>query len=345
MAYGVTGFMVHRVLSAQALCLCLALAFDAAAQGEGASGEGEGAAEAAAEDSAAAGQDANALFQEGRTLMTAGLFDQACPKFEAALKLKQGVGVLLNLADCYDRIGRTASAWTTYSQAHKLAEEKNDDRAELAAQRAKALEPRLLKLTVIVPSESTVPGLEVLRDGVPIDEPFWGTDIPVDPGAYIIEARAPGRLAWSRRVSVTAASASITVPPLEVDPAAAPAEKERPDAAREEGLGTQRVLALVAGGAGIVGVGVGAVFGVVSMSKHNEAEESCASRGGQYVCDQAGFDAADAAIGAGNISTIGFIAGGVLLAAGAVLWITAPSSQEAPRVGVGPGRVLVRGAF
>jgi hypothetical protein len=277
--------------------------------------------------------------------MTAGLFDQACPKFEAALKLLRGVGVLLNLADCYDRTGRTASAWTTYSRAHRLAEEKNDDRAELAAQRATALEPRLVKLTIVVPNESTVPGLEVLRDGVPIEEPFWGTDIPVDPGAYVVEARAPGRLAWSRRVSVTAESASITVPPLEVDPSAVPVEEKRPDAPRDEGLGTQRVLALVAGGAGIVGVGVGAVFGIVSMSKHNEAEESCVSQGGQYVCNEAGFDAADAAIGAGNVSTIGFIAGGVLLAAGVVLWITAPSSQASTQVGVAPGRVLVRGAF
>ncbi len=68
-------------------------------------------AHAQAEDRAAA----RALFDEGRQLMAAERYDAACPKFEAARKLAQSTGVLLNLGECYERLGRTASAWDTKS--------------------------------------------------------------------------------------------------------------------------------------------------------------------------------------------------------------------------------------
>lgn len=331
------------VRSSGALALMTCLAFASASRAEQPS-----KAQASAvpqSDSGTADRDANALFEEGRKLMTAGLFDQACPKFEEAAKAKEGVGILLNLADCYDRIGRTASAWTTYSQAAKLAGDKKDSRADFAQQRASALEPRLLKVTIEVPSSSAVAGLRVYRDGVLIEEPFYGDAVPVDPGAYVIEAKAPGRLPWSRRVAIQNASAVVTVPPLDVDPKAAPVTAPPTADTTSHGMGTQKTLALVLGGAGVVGLGVGAVFGIISSSKHGTAEDHCSSEGGQYLCDAEGVDAANSARSAGNVSTIAFIAGGVLLGAGAALWFTAPSATDSVRVGVAPNGVRVRGTF
>ena len=66
------------------------------------------AARAQAEDQAAA----RALFAEGRALMKASKYAEACPKLEAARKLFTSAGILLNLADCHEKIGRAASAWT-----------------------------------------------------------------------------------------------------------------------------------------------------------------------------------------------------------------------------------------
>ena len=54
---------------------------------------------------------AEALFSEGRSLASAGKCDEAIPKFQASQKLDPGIGTLLNLADCYEKVGRTASAW------------------------------------------------------------------------------------------------------------------------------------------------------------------------------------------------------------------------------------------
>ena len=45
----------------------------------------------------------------------------------------------------------------------------------------------------------------------------------------------------------------------------------------------------------------------------------------------------ESAIRNGNVSTVGFIAGGVLLAGGAVLWFTAPKGNVAITPAVGPG--------
>jgi hypothetical protein len=58
---------------------------------------------------------AEALFNQGRDLMTAGKFTEACPKFEASQQLDPGLGTMLNLAECYEKTGRSSgggqSAW------------------------------------------------------------------------------------------------------------------------------------------------------------------------------------------------------------------------------------------
>jgi hypothetical protein len=111
------------------------------------------------------------------------------------------------------------------------------------------------------------------------------------------------------------------------------------------GLGTQRALALTAGGVGVAGVVVGSIFGLTAKSKHDAAGEYCS---GRTCTDQRGVDLTNDALSAGNVATAGFVVGAVGLAAGAVLWFTATSAQEgasAPRVGVGPGRIVVQGAW
>ena len=59
-------------------------------------------------DSAAA----RALFAEGRNLMADERYAEACPKFEESLRLDHGMGTQFNLAHCWEKLGRTASAWS-----------------------------------------------------------------------------------------------------------------------------------------------------------------------------------------------------------------------------------------
>jgi tetratricopeptide (TPR) repeat protein len=169
---------------------------------------------------------AEALFQEARQLMSAGDYAAACPKLEASQHLDPAVGTLLNLADCYEKNGRTTSAWAEFLHAANEAHKVGDDRRERAArERAIAIEPRLSKLTVTVEPAAALRGLELERDGDAIEHGMWGVALPVDPGEHTIVARAPGRRPWKTVVDVPANQGATTVeiPTLELDLAAQPA--------------------------------------------------------------------------------------------------------------------------
>ncbi len=263
---------------------------------------------------------AQALFDEGRKLVLEGNCEAAIPKFTASHKLDPSPGPLLNLADCLAKTGRTASAWARFREAASMLKAAGqNDRAAFARQRADELEPSLARLTV----RSSEPNVEVLRDGAVLDGAVLGVAVPVDPGAHEIEARAPGKLPYRKRVEVAAsASVSVEIPKL-ADAPIAPAPVADTSSSR-------RTVAILVGSAGVVGLGFGAAFGLGAASQWSDAKKSCEGT----VCDRAGFDAANAAQTSAVRSNIAFALGGVALAAGVVLWITAPS---APRVGVAPG--------
>jgi hypothetical protein len=170
---------------------------------------------------------AEELFREGRRLAKEGKFAEACTKFEGSQALDPATGTLLNLADCYEKIGRSASAWAAFKEVAELSRvEGNAKRADLASERARALEPRLSRLTINVPAASRVPGLVVLRDGRPLPEAVYGLSMPLDPGKHELAATAPGYLRWSTTADLSAdgAKVSVDVPPLQrpAEPAPAP---------------------------------------------------------------------------------------------------------------------------
>jgi hypothetical protein len=106
---------------------------------------------------------------------------------------------------------------------------------------------------------------------------------------------------------------------------------------------TQRIIGGVAAGAGVIGVAVGAVLGIVAKSKldQSNADGHCDAAD---TCDGTGLGLRSSAGSAALGSTVAFIAGGVLVAGGAVLWFTAPHATAGARVGLAPdprGLVLV----
>ena len=76
---------------------------------------------------------ADALFQKGREAADKGDFATAAAKFAESQRLDPAPGTLLNLADCEEHLGQTASAWEHYKRA---AETMNagDDRIPYAKQ-------------------------------------------------------------------------------------------------------------------------------------------------------------------------------------------------------------------
>jgi serine/threonine-protein kinase len=311
-----------------------------------------GAAPAAAQTSASDKAAAEALFDQGVALMKRGSFSDACPKLEESERVDPAVGTLLYLGECYERVGKTASAWATFREASSLATTSNQaDRARVASGRAQDLEPKLSRLSIELAQEvAQIAGVVVKRGSQRLEPSLYGTPLPVDPGEYHIEVSAPGYETWSTPIKVEAggASASVRVPGLvkaKEAPGAAPATtaaepgaltKSPPPAApiaRDRGASTQQVLGLVVGGVGLVGVGLGSYFGIRAISKNSDAETHCPK--GSLCNDTEGVDLSNKARQDAAASNIAFVAGGVLVATGAVLYLTG-GRGDADRVALVP---------
>ena len=230
---------------------------------------------------------------------------------------------MLYLAECYEKLGRTASAWAMYREAASAARaEGQPDRAKTGTARADRLEPLLSKLTIHVARETAPPGLAVLRNGQDVPTGAWGQPIPVDPGDQRIEANAPGYNAWAVTVNLPANAATMTVdvPALTAAPAAAapppaavaaasettaPAVVAAPPAAMAEPAprAWQRPLGLVVGAVGVVGVGLGSYFGARAFSKKSSADELCVTKSGACA-NKEGVDFNDQAGDAATLANV-----------------------------------------
>jgi hypothetical protein len=184
------------------------------------------AASLQAAPAAAQRAEANFLFDEGRAAMARRDYAAATSKLEQSQQLDPAVGTLLNLAECYAMLGRSASAWSAYRDAASLAATTRQlERERYAARKAQELEPQLSRLVVIVKPPARVPGLTLTRNGVFLPEALWGAGIPVDPGAQHLEAKAPGYQTWKLDIDVTdgPGSKQLEVAELVAEPAAPPA--------------------------------------------------------------------------------------------------------------------------
>jgi len=279
---------------------------------------------------------AQQAFKEGRALMAAGKFAEACPKFAAAAELSPTAGVRLNLADCYVKLGRTASAWAKASEALGIAERTGDTAAStLAHTQMNALEPKLSYVTLVVAKDSAPPGLEVTFDGEKIPAAVWGTAIPVDLGTHTVAASAAGHPPWSTQTTVAAdgikTSVTVVIPGASDAPSPlAPPPPPGDHAAGSGGWsrGAAHAVAIASAGLGVVGLGLGTAFGVDASGKKSDYQQQ--EVGGRCV-SAACATLTQQAYSSATVSTVGFVVGGALVAAGVVLWLTAPASTTETR--------------
>ncbi|MGH7437887.1 MAG: hypothetical protein ACRENE_19585 [Polyangiaceae bacterium] len=140
---------------------------------------------AAAQDSGASARAA-ALSREGRTLRDGGRVTDACRRFAEAKELAPGFETSIDLADCYERAGKTTSAWSEFSSAERLARERGDARADAARSRMKALEAHLSRVTIEVGAATQAEDPEILLDGQAVPRAAYGSPLGVDPGEHVL---------------------------------------------------------------------------------------------------------------------------------------------------------------
>ncbi len=284
---------------------------------------------------------ADTLFAEGRELLEKGKYPEACAKLARSEELAPAVGTLLNLAYCYEQLGKLRSAMDAYGEAERLANVAGEaKRAAFAKERYAAVEPRAPKLVVrVVPPEA--PGLEVKRNGTPFAKTDLDRPIAVDPQDYLISASAPGYVAWKGAIIVRGEAAVVTVvvPPLEAITTAPVA------IATTSPIGIRRIAALGLGAVSALAIGAGMGAGLAAKSRYDDSRSHCDATG----CDETGASIQRGAVDQGNLATV-LIALGVLTGAGGIyLWIVgAPDEKPAPRsvtLDVRPFRTGLGGRF
>jgi hypothetical protein len=268
---------------------------------------------------------AEQLFTEARTLVAAGQFAKACPKFEASLRLDPALGTRLNLADCYERIGKWTSAWAGFKAAADVARGAKDDRAEMATDRARTLEGRLPKLVIRIADAPA--GLVVTRGGAIVEPALFGSPVFVDPGPTRVIAKAPGRA--DRTVDVVAVEGKSVEVDLQLDKTRTVTITTDPGRSRRR-LG----LGLGAGGGALALVGFG--FGIAARSAWTGAYDSGECVRTPSSCTPVGQLRVDTARQRANIANVTVGAGLGLLAAGAVVYFTAPTKRIVERSAVVP---------
>ncbi len=279
---------------------------------------------------------AEALFDEAKRLYLDKKFTEACPRFEASERIDPGIGTLLYLADCYESVGRIASAWATFREAASTAKANGQgEREEVARQRAALLEPKLHRLTLLIESKSAPPGLKVQRNDVEVKPEAFNLALPVDPGPTTVSATAPGKKPWSTHLEVPAGpgAQTLAVPALEDDPnARAPVAATLPAAPPPEvpvrGHG-QRVAGVVVGSIGLAVLAVSGALVGVAASTNASAKAACPL----VPCsNMTGIDQANQAGTLADGATVTLLFGGAALVAGAALFFSAPRAAKAPPV-------------
>jgi hypothetical protein len=324
-----------------------------------------------------------ALFDEGQREMKARDYAKACKAFEASNRLLPDSGTRGSLARCYTKLGKLAAAWTLWRELADTAPTAKL-RADAAAQ-AKKLDARLAKYTIKVASPPD--GLAVTVAGQPVDLSI-DVPVPIDSGTYPVEATAPGRIAWKGELTAAEGkTVEVEVPALAPVAPAKPEKPEKPakpektakpekpektakpekpekvakpeKAAKPEphasgghpGRG-RRIAGLTLVSLGAVGLVVGGGFGALARSRNEDANDICG--GSVNTCDPARTTEAQAKVqearDAARISTISFVASGAAVAAGLILYVTAPKGERravsiAPLVDATTAGLALSGGF
>ncbi len=194
----------------------------------------------------------------------------------------------------------------------------------------------LTKLTLLAEAldtslrvEPTPGGASVSIDSVLVGRGTWEGRLRV--GEHKVEVSADGFLPETRRVSLERQKRRIVTIALERDQSAAGFQT------------TRRAAAGAAFALGGLGLGVGAVTGILALVKIRGVESRC----GGTRCpppEQANVDAASTL---GTVSTAALVLGGVGVAAGTIVLIGMRPGDHARRaaLGFGAGRIDLEGTF
>lgn len=307
---------------------------------------------AAREPTAAEAQSALELYKDGKQRRESGDLPKALEKLRAAYALVETPITALELGRTHAMMGHLVEAREILMGVARIPVRKNESakaheaRTE-AARLADELKPRLATLTLKITGAEPSGGASVRVDGVELPPAAWTAPRIVNPGRHIAEIERDGKKTEKIVTLKEGEALDVTVSaPAATQASAPPADgpPEPPPPAPEPKGGTSP-LVYAGFGTAIVGVGVGAVTGILTLSKASSLDEAC--RDGR--CPPSAQSDIDSGSTTGTISTVAFIVAGAGVAVG-VVGIVLSGKGDAPKQGraslaLTPGGAMIHGTF
>ncbi len=207
------------------------------------------------------------------------------------------------------------------------------------------LRPRIPQLKIVVKGLKKDDGdLTVRMDGKRVAAALIGVAGPADPGKHMLAAKTESGATATATITLSAGdnksieldlehshASAANVGKAKPKPPAKPAQKPvMPPSESDHGTKhgpMQRTLGFVGLGVGAAGLGVGVVTGLMATSRYNSAKNECPAH--RCVTGSTGAQDLDAFRSLRTVSTIGYVVGGVGVAAGVALLLTAPHAKPA----------------
>lgn len=292
---------------------------------------------------------ARELGMAGVEAYQAGNYAAAREKLDKAYGALKVPSLGLWSARALAQLGQLIEASERYLEVTRLEVSSGDVAVQKRAQAEAATEREALLLripSIVVQLETLDPSqVTVLLDGTRIPNSLLGERRPVNPGPHRLEA---SQNEHRSKVEITLEEGAHETVRLDLSSSAAGTRVSkpdtqsviRPDAPAASGI-SLRTIGLVVGSVGVVGLGVGTGFAVraKALDADAKADGHCDSTG----CDATGRPRNLQALQAADISTVSFIAGGVLLAAGVTLFVVGGPSRRDSEVSLGVSPFIARG--
>jgi hypothetical protein len=294
---------------------------------------------------------ARELAEQGVTALQSGDTNGAIDKLERAYQIMHLPTVGLWSARALAKGGQLVSAAERYNDVSRWSGGNDARQAQAQADATRErdeLLPRIPNVTLAVEG-AKASEVTVTLDGEPVLAALVGAPQPVDPKHHVAKATRGAEsaeqafdIAEGQNLSVSlkfgaaaAPAATPTAASVSTQPLAASSGPPEVDKTSSSGWGTQKIIGVSLGGAGLVAAVVSGIFTGSALSKKSDADKYCH---GSACTDQKGVNLLDDARSAGNIATITGVAGIALIGAGVVVFLTAPSSKE-PSVALAPAYV------
>ncbi len=312
-------------------------------------------------------ETARSLMEDGDAKRDKGDWKGALKSYEAADAIMHVPTTGLEVGRTQAQLGMLLEARETLNRVARIPAKPGDpppfEKARKAAEQLSTeVAQRIPSVTVAVAGAEPGPTPQIVFDGENVPAAASFAPRKVNPGVHVVVVKV-GTSERKEEVTVAASdqktlsfdfSAPAKPPPVAAQVTQPQPDKPQPEPDKGGGMSTGKIVMIGGFALGAVGVGVGAVTGIMSISKVNDIKKNDGCVGNS--CPQSAKSDIDSAKSLGTISTIAFVAGAVGVGVGVVgLVMSGKSESSEPSQGritkpqihadVGPTWLGLSGAF